>query len=246
MTTLKNTVDKVVTEWGDGGAPRTIAQRACSGADRHRPPDFREQLTKRGPTTWGISTAELPRVGPHRRRFCDAHIELGSTGAAQNHWLSGVPVLSGSRGDQRAGVGIIEQGEQLRRERVGGDVGQRRASSTRRSDALVAIHTFSSALRRGRCTRALGGLAPHVGQRALHRPDDVGDADRLGRAGQPVAALGAPTTPHDAGAAELRRGCSPDTWSGCPGPGRARTPFVGIESTVGRASGQLDRARTTA
>jgi hypothetical protein len=49
----------------------------------------------------------------------------------------------------------------------------------------------------------LGKGAADVGQRPVHHPDDVGDGDLVGRAGQPVAALGAPLALHDAGVAQL-------------------------------------------
>lgn len=51
----------------------------------------------------------------------------------------------------------------------------------------------------------VGALAPHVRQRAVHRPDDVGEGDVCGRTGQPVAALCAALGKQETGVAESER-----------------------------------------
>ena len=50
-----------------------------------------------------------------------------------------------------------------------------------------------------------GPFAPYGGQRAVDGPQDVGQADGGGRAGQPVAALGAALALHQAALAQLQQ-----------------------------------------
>ena len=75
VTTLKNTVDKVVTEWGVAELRgRSIRERA-DGADRHRPPAHRDQLA---PSPDGSATSDAGRRAgrdrwPYRRSPATAH-----------------------------------------------------------------------------------------------------------------------------------------------------------------------------
>ena len=79
------------------------------------------------------------------------------------------------------------------------------SSRISRSLARSAIQTSWRALRRAVVAELLGALPAYVGERPVDHPDDLGEGDLLGGAGQPVAALRATLGVHDAAPAQLEQ-----------------------------------------
>ena len=84
---------------------------------------------------------------------------------------------------------MAEDGQDVRRQLVGDDVGQRHALEHGADIGAERDPDLRERLRRSGVDELVRALAAHAGQRAVNGADHVGDGDLTGKAAQPVSAV---------------------------------------------------------
>ncbi|OMI35590.1 ferredoxin [Streptomyces sparsogenes DSM 40356] len=157
-------------------------------------------------------------VGPgHARRGGAGQRERGGTRTCERRQdglrgarvsmslpTSGLPVsFTGRRSGIRPGLGVLREAQDLVGQLGRGHVGQGDLA-----EDLPDVGAYGDPQRqqrlRGTTVGELGWAhSPHRDQGAVRDADDVGDGDRLRRAGEPVAALAAPLADHKTAPAQV-------------------------------------------